>query len=281
MSKILIIFLLISSTSHSVAQELFGLENSSEHSVRLRNLETSNDPDVQQAVKRKFFSPRNTHYYIVTFTDINNLKWILQVFENKLKSGPSFFVPHDSENDSFQVGARAIKKFGGHLITLECQEKRLCGKKTDPNRYFKLENLIFTSTILRFFKNKNYPVITLHNNHDSHRELGGRGAIYSDMATPYTNGVGHYYAGDPDDLIIYADRFLIDSSYIYKKYFTLFKDNKLNNIFEFIQSKQILKGHMSSYILLNTNLEYFNIEGQHGHEEKQFNYLSKLVSISI
>lgn len=281
MDKILILAVLIFNINSVLGQELFGLKGSNEHTVRAKNLNTSTDPDVKKALSRGNFSNSNTHYTVVLFNDLNGVRWILQVFENKLKEGPTFFVPHDSENDSFQVGVRAIKEMGGHLLTLECAEKRLCKQGIDPNRYFRAGNQLFTSTIMRFFEAKNYPVFTLHNNHNSHRDLGGSGAIYADLETPYTGGTGHYYAGDPDDLIIYADRAAMSESYVYQKYAAIFEENKLNNIFEFVKPRSTLGGHMSTYVLLNSNLEYFNIEGQHGHESAQYDYLLKLMSISI
>jgi len=267
--------------SYTFAQELYGLEHSREHNVRAKSLNTSTDPDVLNALRRNGFDNRNTHYTVVAFNDDRGVRWILQIFENKKKSGPTFFVPHDSENDSFQVGVKAISKFGGHLLALECSEKRLCKNGIDPNRYFKSGNRKFVDTIMLFYESKNFPVITLHNNHNSHRNLGGRGSIYADMVTPYSGGAGHYYAGDPDDLIIYADRALMSESYIYQKYSTTFAEQNLNNIFEFVRPSSTLGGHMSTYVLLHSNLEYFNVEGQHGHESQQYDYLSKLMSISI
>lgn len=279
MSKIIILSFFLLNLTSALGQELFGLENSNEHIIRAKLLNTSNDPDVLKALSRGTFNNQTIYYTVISFKDLNGVSWLLQVFENKSKSGPTFFIPHDNENDSFQVGAKAIRDFGGHLISLECKERRFCKQGVDPNRYFKSENLLFTSTIMRFFEAKSYPVITLHNNHDSHRSLGGRGVIYADMDTPYTDGFGHYFVGDADDLIIYADSATMNDSYVYQRYATLFRENLLNNIFEFVRPESSLSGHMSSFVLNNSNLEYFNIEAQHEHEKTQHFYLKALLSL--
>ena len=137
MKNCLVLGFLFLMVSNAFAQELFGLETSNIHKTRSKNLNTSSDPDVLKAISRGVLSNNNTHYTVITFKDELGASWILQVFENKLKEGPSFFVPHDSENDSFQVGIRAIMEFGGHLLALECKEDRRCKKGIDPNRYFK------------------------------------------------------------------------------------------------------------------------------------------------
>lgn len=275
----MILVLLILVVKSAIAQELYGLENSKIHTTQKAKISTSDDPDIKRALAQGLLNSRNTSYFVIEFKDENRTFWRLQVFENLEKKGPSFFVPHDSENDSFQVGAKAIKEFGGHLISLECNEGRTCQKGIDPNRYFKAKNKIFSSTIMRFFDSKNYPIITLHNNHDSHYRFGGEGAIYSDMHSPYSGGFGFYQSGDPDYLIIYSDRGEIVDSYIFKKYSNLFESLNLNSIFEEINESKKLGGHMSNYVLINTNLEYFNVEGEHGHERTQYHYLSKLLDI--
>lgn len=279
MTIILSFMLVLIGASSAFAQELFGLENSSIHKVREINVNNSTDPDVKKALKKGLLRPDQISYHIIEFRDENKVKWRLQVFENLNRPGPTFFVPHDNENDAFQVGSRAINVFGGHLISLECKEKRTCYRGIDPNRYFDAKNRIFSTTILRFYKSKSYPVITLHNNHDSHRDLGGEGAIYSDMESPYEGAYGFYHSGDPDDLIIFSDREPISESYIFRKYFDLFQELGLNSIFEEIVDTSSIGGHMSNYVLLNTNLEYFNVESEHGHEKVQYEYLSKLLSL--
>lgn len=163
-------------------------------------------------------------------------------------------------------------------MALDCHENRMCGK-IDPNRHFLDSNHTYVSSILNFFKDRSYPVITLHNNHDSHHSLGGSGAIYADLPVPYTDGTGIYHDGDPDDLIIYADTSPIGKSETFAFFDQELGLRKINSIFEHIRQSNALGGHMSTYVIRNTPLQYFNVEAQHGHLREQKSILKGLLEI--
>ena len=275
-----ITFTLFIISSQAIGVELYGLENSSRHQIEELRPAQSNDVDVKRAIKAGLFENRNIKYNVIIFKDDHGVKWTLQVFQNISKPGPTFFAPHDSEDDSFEVGIKAIDHFGGHFLTFGCAENRYCRRGIDPNRYFSTSNPTFSDTIMRFFVSKSYPVLTLHNNHDSHHKLGGRGSIFANMKEPYPGGRGVYYQGDADDLIIYSDLHPGHKSLMFTMYSEVFKELKLNNIYEYSIPSKSLGGHMSSYVILQYNLEYFNVEAQHGHGDTQFAYLLKLMSIS-
>lgn len=263
-----------------VSQELFGLERSNLHEVISMEISKTEEPDIKRALGKGLLNAKSTAYSIVNFTDLTGAKWSLHVLQNmKSPEGPTFFVPHDNENDAFESGALAITTYGGHLLALECGENRACDRNIDPNRHFMLENTLYVSTIMRFFDAKSFPVITLHNNHNSHYRLGGEGAIYADLEEPYTDGTGFYYAGDADDLIIYADNHHMDDSPIFQFYQTEFERLNLNSIYEFIRPEGELAGHMSTYVLRHAGREYFNIEAEHGHFSAQNHYLNLLMDI--
>ncbi len=273
-----IIFFLIFLTLplNALAMNLFGLEASPNHSVSYFEPSTSRDPDVLRAISAGLIDFSEVEAASIKFEDEQGQKWTLQVFQSRpLPQGPSIFIPHDNENESFQTGLRSLHERGGHLLALECGEERLC-EGVDPNRNFRPKNKIYLETILKFFMAKPFPVITLHNNHDSHRELGGSGSIYADMTTPYADGHGFYFAGDPDDLIIFSDKYSMKESPLFKQYAKAFEKRELNFIFEEITPHNSLGGHMSTYILENTDRPYFNIESQHGHESEQVFYLEEL-----
>lgn len=264
----------------ALAQELYGLESSSQHEVISMEISKAQEPDIKKALEKGLLKAKSTAYSIINFTDLTGAKWSLHALQNmEAPEGPTFFVPHDNENDAFESGALAITTYGGHLLALECGEKRTCDKDIDPNRHFMLENTLYVSTIMRFYDSKNFPVITLHNNHNSHYRLGGQGAIYADLEEPYTDGAGFYYAGDADDLIIYADNYQMDESPIFRFYQTEFERLNLNSIYEFIRPEGELAGHMSTYVLRHAGKEYFNIEAEHGHFHAQNLYLKLLLEI--
>lgn len=264
----------------SIAQDLFGLEASNEHQIAYFSPETSQDPDVKRAISLGLMSARTTLHAQVNFVEEDASRWKLQVFQNaRLPEGPTFFVPHDSEDEAFLSAAWANQRYGGHIISLECGETRSCDKDIDPNRYFRQENRLYVSTIMRFFEEKAYPVITLHNNHDSHHSLGGQGAIYADLETPYSDGHGFYNSGDPDDLIIYADTKPPHSSQSFSRFNEEFRLAGLNSIFEFISEQNALGGHMSTHVIKSTPMEYFNVEAQHGHLPQQIDYIEALLEI--
>ncbi|MCO4753105.1 MAG: hypothetical protein KC478_01415, partial [Bacteriovoracaceae bacterium] len=233
--------------ANTYAQDLFGLEDSTNHLISAIDLQLSQDPDIQTALDIEALDTNQVEATLVSFLDVNGVEWDLQVFQNiNRPNGPTFFVPHDNENDAFLAGIEAISTYGGHLLSLECSENRLCNNGIDPNRYFLPDNPLYISTIMRFFEAKAYPVITLHNNHDSHWSLGGNGSIYADMQSPYTDGEGFYTAGDPDDLIIYTDTYEKDESEIFNFYQDLFSKNGINTIFEVARTEGSLGGHMST-----------------------------------
>lgn len=276
--SLLYIFILLASVPVS-AIELFDLEFSNFHKVRVIQTDKSSDKDVKRALLNGLLLPSNTEYVAINFKGRNGQKWLLQVFQNKqLPDGPTYFVPHDNENDAFQAGAYAIEKFGGHLISLECSEFRLCDG-VDPNRNFYNNRINYVDTILRFFLGKKWPVITLHNNVNSHRSLGGGGVINASIEIPYSGAHATYHAGDDDNLIIFADTSDRENSNVYSNYASLFERFDLNHIFEEILDTAMVSGHMSNYVVRNTQLEYFNIEAQHGQKEVQKEYLKKLLEL--
>lgn len=238
------------------------------------------DPDAQRALSMGLLQPEETDHYILEFQDESGANWKLQVYESAAKpEGPSFFVPHDNENEAFLGAAWALSVYGGHVLALECGEKRECAQGIDPNRHFLPQNRTYISTIMNFFESKPYPVITLHNNHDSHRDLGGEGAIYADMPIPYADGKGVYHQGDPDDLIIYADVRSSSESPAFSLYDREFADAGVNSIFEHVHAGNSLGGHMSTHVIRSTPMEYFNVEAQHGHLQEQRKILEKLLKI--
>lgn len=262
------------------AIDLFGLDNSRAYEIAYFSTLESQDPDVITALSLGYLKPEDTEHAQVMFTDNTGAKWTLQVFQSKSKpNGPSFFVPHDNENDAFLSGAWALSTYGGHLLSLECAENRECAQGIDPNRHFSDENPIYADTMLAFFNAKPFPVITLHNNHDSHHLLGGEGSIYAGLEIPYTDGRGFYQSGDADDLIIYADIRPYETSPVFRSYNEEFAALGMNSIFEFIDERNALGGHMSTYVIRNTSMEYFNVEAQHGHFEEQKDYLEMLLEI--
>ena len=264
---------------NALAIDLFGLKASPNHSISYFDPGTSEDPDITRAISAAIIDFSEVEAALVKFKDEQGQEWRLQVFQSKRwPHGPSIFVPHDNENEAFQTGLRSLHERGGHLLALECGEERLCAG-VDPNRNFRPKNKIYLHTILRFFMKKPFPVITLHNNHDSHRQLGGSGSIYADMATPYADGHGFYFAGDPDDLIIFSDTKAMKESPLFELYAEAFEKSQLNFIFEEITPHNSLGGHMSTYVLQSTDKFYFNIESQHGHEAEQAFYLDELFQI--
>lgn len=268
-------------TSVSIAQELFGLEDSAFHTVTKSSIANLMDPDLDRAWELGILDEESTiESSLITFKDESGALWKLQVYQNtNIPNGPTFFVPHDNENDAFLSGMSAIQNFGGHLLSLECDEQRICDGGIDPNRHFLPNYPTFSETILAFYLNKDFPIITLHNNHDSHVSLGGSGAIYSKLPYPYKGGQGFYHSGDPDDLIIYTDLRPSRRSLIFEHYSTLFAEKSINSIFEYVTPSGGLSGHMSTYTLFNTDYEYFNIEAQHGHLREQIELTDLLFEI--
>lgn len=271
--KLLIFFVL---ASPAYALELFGLENSPKHVITPIELSYGHEPDLSRALNEGTLDIEDTEAVRITFTDEKGITWILDVYQSKSRpNGPSVFIPHDNENESFQTAVRSLAEYGGHLLALECEEKRTCSG-VDPNRYFDSRDQLYVATLLRFFLSKSYPIVTLHNNHDSHHLLGGDGSIYADMKTPYSDGHGFYFTGDADDLIIFSDTASMKESRLFKKFKDVFARRQLNFIFEEITPDNSLGGHMSTYALLHTSMAYFNIESQHGHASEQIFYLEEL-----
>ncbi|MBC75817.1 MAG: hypothetical protein CME64_07360 [Halobacteriovoraceae bacterium] len=268
-------------TLNSQAQDLFGLEHSSFHTVRRTLIHQIEDPDLDLEWELGVLTSEDQiDSALISFTDASGAFWTLQIFQNALlPTGPTFFVPHDNENDAFLTGLSAIKTYGGHLISLDCAEQRICAGGIDPNRHFLPNYPLFSETIMAFYFAKDYPVITLHNNHDSHWSLGGSGAIYADLKTPYRGGEGYYHAGDPDDLIIYSDTIPSSESPLFEHFSMFFEKLDINSIFEYVMPGGELGGHMSTYVVLNTDYEYFNIEAQHGHLEEQIDLTEVLLEV--
>lgn len=256
----------------------FPLAQNQRYKVVAKSLLDSRDPDIIRAQKIFGINDQQIAYRLIEFSDESKASWRVQVFENRQNPyGPSLFVPHDNENEAFQAAISGILSFGGHLITLDCQEKRRCSKNIDPNRHFLTKDGLYARAILHFFESKNYPVITLHNNHTSHHRLGGRGSIYAAIDRPYPNAYGRFVQGNPDNLIIYADNKRIGQSKIFAQYDSFFGMLGLNSIFEEIVNSAGLDGHMSTYVINNTDYEYFNVEAEHGELQEQIRYLELLL----
>lgn len=271
----------------ALAQDLMGLEDRHNFSTldKEKRVSDSGDPDVVRAVRSGLWRDNTVRYAYLEFRDERRHKWNLQVFENAQNpDGPTFLVLHDNEDSAFQTGAKAIMERGGHLLALHCNESRICDG-VDPNRNFDLRNRTYIDVLMHMFREKNQPVITLHNNAHGHVRgkgaLKGGGVICSAMPNPYTRATSGYFGKyDSDDLIIFGDVDNPRSSGVYQKWGSLFEDRAINFIFEYDPLSVDLYGddiNMSSFVIKETNFEYFNVEAEHGHTRVQEQLLNQLL----
>ena len=66
---------------------------------------------------------------------VNDVAWRLTIVRNADRPGPLWAVPHDEEDVAFATGVYAVREYGGVMIAIENDERRMVGD-LDPNHIF-------------------------------------------------------------------------------------------------------------------------------------------------
>ncbi|MBI1385916.1 MAG: hypothetical protein GC150_13505 [Rhizobiales bacterium] len=205
-------------------------------------------------------------------------KWTFQTITAPQTGGrtPTFFVPHDNEQEAFDTGIQLLREFGGTLLAVSAGENRFFGQ-IDPNRYFgddpsrtkacaSLKGRAapaYTARVMAVF-DRQTPIITLHNNTDG-------GAISARVRTD--KELGHMapspISPDPDDLVYITSTEALRRGSADDKRLRDLLDLGINVIFERV-SLANNDCSLSNYAaLIGRAGDYYNIEAEHGHAKEQ------------
>ncbi len=210
-----------------------------------------------------------------------NLTWKLQIIENtQIVSDFSYMILHDNENEAFDVGVLAVKEFGGTLVTLNCNEARRCNG-LDPNRVFRSSPEFFDLLVETLGEGK--VIYGLHNNMDT--DIHDHGVIYAIPPEQSREALrerqrqmglsSHYNSGDGDDLLL-VNGYALTIEEAFPGILDWAKENQVNLMYE-INHPDYDDGSFS-FMATHNEIDYYNIEAQHGHFEAQWKVLSLLIN---
>lgn len=226
----------------------------------------------------------------IEFTE-NGLNWKLTILENtKHTKGPTIFLLHDNEDSAFDTALYSITTYGGKLIAVEGKESRNFRNTQDPNRNFgktKAETRvcrqmvrkpapIFTQLLLDLRNTRANFFLTLHNNANGHTGNGGSGAISVNRKSSVLNGMPAPNGDDEDNAILLAGTKPPGEDKKTNKAIAYFHKAGVNVIYEHVRPESN-DCSFSNYVVLNKLGQYYNIEAQHGHTQRQKQMLDVLM----
>ncbi|NOR55916.1 MAG: hypothetical protein GQ531_06880 [Sulfurovum sp.] len=233
-----------------------------------------------QDVRRNYAALKHLCVDVINFKE-GKYSWkMLLVTHPKVPKGPFWFLPHDNENEAFDAGVYATRKYGGGFLAVLSDGGRYF-QGQDPNRNFgdtsavaghcanqshpapKYGKTIFS--IINFYKRRGLPYLALHNNTNA----GGISILKSSASVrsfpahrDIADGKG---LRDEDSLVYIAGKSKTPNT---SKLNRLLGEG-LNTRYELVNG-QTNDCSLSNYVILNRNTErYYNIETQHGDLKTQ------------
>lgn len=213
----------------------------------------------------------------------NGMTWTLSVIDNtRHRKGPTIYLLHDNEQESFDTALYAIRKYGGKLVAIETGDSRHF-QGQDPNRNFGATKSstatcrdmrrkpapLFTQFLLDLRETSPNFILTLHNNANGHTGNGGSGAISAKRSSTVLKGLmapgGN---GDEDDVLLLAGSAPFEQDKKAQRTTAHFHKAGMNVVYEHVTPERN-DCSFSNYVVLNQIAPYYNIETQHGHLNEQ------------
>ena len=264
--------------------------------IELRQYVTVSKPPLNiRDVKRNQQLLKGMCMFLLTFQE-GKYDWkMLLVYNPHNNKGPFWFISHDNENTSFDAAVYAIVKYGGGFLSILSSDRRNY-KGQDPNRNFsnslykvkscKLQRAAspkYTQTIMKILNayRNGYPILTLHNNLNSWYGGNGKGNISiltsskNVRSYPAHKDINHLSKGlkDEDNLIYIAGRSKKPPSKVLNSLLSYGLNVKYEIVNEYNNDCSL-----SNYMVLNNpNIEYYNIETEHGKLTTQKVMIDKLL----
>jgi hypothetical protein len=221
---------------------------------------------------------------------------MLLLFHPRRPRGPFWFLPHDNENDAFDSGVYAVRKYGGGLLSVVAGGHRFF-RGQDPNRNFgtdgktarqcrqqKAPAPLYTRTVFKIIDTfRRGPYLALHNNSDGYSGNGGSGTISILRSTPRSRAFpawkvirkGRGGLDDEDSMVYIAGTGSTPPSR---------RISRLNRAGINVKYEWVSPSHndcsMSNYVVLKRHTDrYFNIETQHGDSRTQKRIIDRLMKL--
>lgn len=226
------------------------------------------------------------------FTE-GKLRWVLQVIQNRGRpNGPLWVVPHDNENAAFDSAVHGLLRYGGTLIAVETNGRRLNGRQ-DPNRNFDAgigskcphqvaRSPVYTERVLRWWRT-DQPIIALHTNEQGFEgdRQKGRGHISMakapKSAMPF-RAVQPIESRSPDDTLVFvaSTRAPKDDPNL-GQFVKALNERGVHVLYEVVTAKNDCS--MSNYAALSGIRNYVNVEVVHGDAAAQKRMIDIIVPL--
>lgn len=187
------------------------------------------------------------------------------------RSGPTFVILHDNEDEAFDTAVQAIVQFGGQVVAIENnRHRRIDG--IDPNQIFETpEFTMFTEYFEKLFSDQRR-VIALHNNTNACNNHKKSICVNN----PRENVTAFPAPGsDVDDLIWISAATNVLENEGQRPLIDQLNGRGVNVLYEHVGD---YKDHSMSEWAAKSGRAYFNIEAQHYHLHQQAAMLEALLS---
>jgi len=248
-------------------------------------------------LRRNQRSLRGLCVYRVHF-DEGKYPWqMLLLFNPRHPRGPFWFLPHDDENDAFNSGVYAIRKYGGGMLSVVSGGHRFF-KGQDPNRNFgtdtqsarqcrgqKAPAPLYTRSVFGIIDSfrSGAPYLALHNNANGYSGNGGSGTISILRSTKRSRAFPAYQKiqrgkgglMDEDTMVYIAGTSPTPPRS---------KISRLNRAGINVKYEWVDRSHndcsMSNYVVLKKRtMDYYNIETQKGDGKTQREVIDRLMKL--
>ena len=221
----------------------------------------------------------------------NGVDWRLTVVRNRDRPGPLWAVPHDEEDVAFTNGVYAVQHYGGVMVAIENNERRLADG-LDPNQIFATTAAAaavcpgarapapkYVAAFLDEWS-RGFPVVGLHTNWDGYAGAGGLGTISvrraDDKMIPFASTVGAGRLADEDTITMLVGTRAPNERDAARRAIGWFNDRGAHVIYRHV-SEANNGCTLADYLTLNRLGPYFNLEVEHGDSDTQARLIDLLV----